>query len=98
MTSKQRAFLRSIATNTETIFQIGKGGIPDSLVVQAEDAMKKRELIKLRVLETCEYTAKEAAEILAEKTKSEVVTVIGHRFVLFKQNKNPKERVIDIKL
>ena len=96
LNSKQRAALRGIAITTDTIFQIGKGGISDTLISQVNDALRKRELIKLRVLDNSMYTAREAAEEIAEKTGSEVVQVIGSRFVLFKRN--PKEPVIDIKL
>lgn len=96
LNSKQRAMLRGIASNYETIFQIGKGGISETLISQVDDALRKRELIKLRVLDNSMYTAREAAEEIASKTGSEVVQVIGSRFVLFK--KNPKEPVIEIKL
>lgn len=96
LNSKQRAYLRGIASTMETIFQVGKGGISDTLISQVRDALRKRELIKLRVLDNSMYTAREAAEEIAEKTGSEVVQVIGGRFVLFKRN--PKEPVIDIKL
>ncbi len=90
LTSKQRAYLRGKANKMETIIQIGKGGITDTLTVQVNDALKARELIKIRVLESCEYVAKEAAQILAEKTGSDVVQFIGTRFVLFKRNdENP---------
>ena len=95
LTSKQRAKLRGIASRYDTIFQVGKGGISDTLIRQTEDALKKRELIKMRVLDNCEFSSREAAQILAEKTGSEVVQVIGSRFVLFKRN--PKEPVIDLK-
>lgn len=95
LTSKQRAKLRGIASGYDTIFQVGKGGISDTLIRQTEDALKKRELIKMRVLDNCEFSSREAAQILAEKTGSEVVQVIGSRFVLFKRN--PKEPVIDLK-
>lgn len=96
LTSKQRAKLRGIASTYETIFQIGKNGISEQLVQQVLDALKKRELIKLHVLDNCmEYTAAGAAAELAEKTKSEVVQVIGSRFVLYKRN--PQDPVIDLK-
>jgi len=98
MTSKERAYLRSLASNIDTILQVGKGGIPQTLVEQVDGALKKRELIKLSVLDTCEYTAREAAQELAAATNSEPVQVIGRKFVLFRQNKNPKERVIEIKI
>ena len=94
LTSKQRAYLRGIASNYETIFQIGKGGINENLIQQVEDALRKRELIKLRVLENSMYTAREAAEEIAAKTKSEVVQVIGSKFVLYK--KKPKDTVIEM--
>lgn len=96
LNSKQRAALRGIASTMDTIFQVGKGGISDTLISQVNDALRKRELIKLRVLDNSMYTAREAAEEIAEKTGSDVVQVIGSRFVLFKRN--PKEPVIDIKL
>lgn len=96
LTSKQRATLRGIASTMDTIFQVGKGGISDTLISQVNDALRKRELIKLRVLDNSMYTAREAAEEIAEKTGADVVQVIGSRFVLFKRN--PKEPVIDIKL
>ncbi len=95
LTSKQRAYLRGIAQSYETIFQIGKGGISDNLIMQVNDALKKRELIKLRVLDNSELSSREAADQIAEKTASDVVQVIGSRFVLFKRN--PQEPVIDLK-
>ena len=91
-----KAALRGIASNYETIFQIGKGGISETLISQVDDALRKRELIKLRVLDNSMYTAREAAEEIASKTGADVVQVIGSRFVLFKRN--PKEPVIEIKL
>lgn len=96
LNSKQRALLRGIASNYETIFQIGKGGISEILISQVDDALRKRELIKLRVLDNSMYTAREAAEEIASKTGADVVQVIGSRFVLFKRNH--KEPVIEIKL
>ena len=73
LTSKQRAFLRSASNQMETILQIGKSGITDTVVVQGKDALKARELIKIRVLETCPFTPKEAAQALAEATGASVV-------------------------
>lgn len=95
LTSKQRAYLRGIAQSYETIFQIGKGGISDNLIMQVNDALRKRELIKLRVLENSGLTSREAADAIAEQTASDVVQVIGTRFVLFKRN--PQDPVIDLK-
>ncbi len=96
LNSKQRAALRGIAGTMDTIFQVGKGSINEALISQVSDALRKRELIKLRVLDNSAYTSREAAEEIAEKTGADVVQVIGNRFVIFKRN--PKEPVIDIKL
>ena len=92
LTSKQRSTLRGIASKYETILQVGKGGISEALVQQVKDALRKRELIKMRVLDNCPLDAREAAEELAARTGSEVVQVIGRRFVLFLRNS--KEPVV----
>lgn len=96
LTSKQRAYLRGIASTYETIFQVGKGGVNEAMCKDIGEALRKRELIKIKVLENSGYTSREAAEEIAAATESEVVQVIGSKFVLFKRN--PKEPVIDIKL
>ena len=93
LTSKDRAKLRGIASKEDTILQIGKSGIGDTVIKQAEDALLKRELIKGRVLENAMLSAREAAEELAEATHSEVVQVIGTKFVLYKRN--PEKPVIE---
>ncbi|WP_099205761.1 YhbY family RNA-binding protein [Scatolibacter rhodanostii] len=92
LTSKQRAFLRSLAVNADTILMVGKNGISDDLIQQAGDALVKRELIKGKVLtETSPISPREAAEKIADATKSEVVQVIGSKFCLYKRNhKEPK--------
>lgn len=91
LTSKQRAELRSMGNSLEAILQIGKGGINDNLIRQADDALTARELVKMRVLETAPDFARETAQQLAEATHSEVVQVIGTRFILYRRNqKNPK--------
>ena len=93
LTSKQRAYLRGIASTYDTIFQVGKGGITEKMCKDIGEALRKRELIKLRVLENSGYTAREASEQIASATDSEVVQVIGSKFVLFKRNK--KDPVIE---
>lgn len=92
LTSKQRAYLRSLAVNLETILMVGKSGISPELVKQADDALTKRELIKGKVLtETSPIPVREAAQEIAEKTGSEVVQIIGSKFCLFRRNqKEPK--------
>ena len=89
LTSKQRAYLRSLANPIDTIVMVGKSGMSPELVKQADDALTARELIKGRALETAPLSAREAAEELAKETNSEVVQVIGTRFVLYRRN--PKE-------
>ena len=86
LTGKQRAALRALANPIETIFQIGKGGISEALVVSVDKALTARELIKLRALENSLLSAREAAQQLAERTGSEIIQVIGTRFVLYRKN------------
>ena len=90
ITSKQRAYLRSLSQNLDTIFQIGKGGITEEICNQIFNALEARELIKARVLENSGYTAKEAASIIAEVLECEVVSCVGSRFVLYKESEKKK--------
>ena len=90
ITSKQRAYLRSLSQNLDTIFQIGKGGITDEICTQIANALEARELIKARVLDNSGYTAKEAANEIAESISCDVVSCVGTRFVLYKESKKKK--------
>lgn len=91
LTSKQRAYLRSLATAEPTIMQIGKDGIGENLVKTVSDALEARELIKLSVLDNCAWTPREAGEALAEATDSAVVCTVGKKLVLYRpSNKNPR--------
>jgi len=92
ITSKQRAYLRGLANTIDTIGQIGKEGVTDNVIQQAELALKAREIIKLRVLETSMLTAREASEILCEALDAEPVQCIGSKLVLYKPN--PEKPVI----
>ena len=96
LTSKQRAQLRGLANGIDTIVHIGKDGIGDNLVKQASDALEARELIKCRVLENALLSSREAAEALGRATRSEVVQVIGTKFVLYRpsHNKDKKDRIV----
>ncbi len=96
LTSKQRAQLRGIAAGIETIVHIGKDGIGENLIKQVNDALEAREIIKGRVLENSMYTAREAAEELCVPTRSEVVQVIGSKFVLYRQQPNKDKRKIEL--
>ena len=91
ITSKQRAYLRGLAMNEDTIIQIGKGGVTDNLVMSVVDALKARELVKGKVLESSMLTAREACEELCERCGAEPVQCIGTKFVLYRRNgKDPK--------
>lgn len=91
MTSKQRAYLKGLAMNTEPIFQVGKGSITPEYVEAIREAFNTKELIKIAVLKNCMDDPKGIAEALAGRTGSQVVQVIGKKIVLYKPNKdNPK--------
>ena len=91
LTSKQRAQLRGLANDLDTIVHIGKDGIGPNLTRQAEDALEARELIKGKVLENSPLSPREGAEELARATRSQVVQVIGTKFILYRRNqKNQK--------
>lgn len=91
LNSRQRAQLRGMANGYDTILHIGKGGIIDTLIKQADDALTSRELIKCCVLEACELDSRRAADALAQATGSDVVQVIGSRFILYRENKENKK-------
>ena len=91
LNSRQRAQLRAIANDMETILQIGKSGITDNTVKQVADALEARELIKLRILETCPTDVKVTANEIANLTGADVVQVIGTRFILHKESQNNKQ-------
>lgn len=103
LTSKQRAYLRSLAANADTIIMIGKGGMSEQIIKQASDAIIKRELIKGKVLESAGMTPDEAANQIAGAIHAEIVQIIGTKFVLYKRNKEephielPKEKRVSYK-
>ena len=99
LTSKQRAQLRGLANGIDTILIVGKDGIGDNLIKQADDALEARELIKGKVLENCMMTSREAAEALAKATRSDVVQVIGTKFVLYRpsHNKEKRDKIVLVK-
>ncbi len=94
MTGKQRAYLRGLANSLDTILYVGKGGLTENVIKQAEEALTARELIKGRVLEASMLTAAEACQALAEATGAEGVQSIGSRFVLYRPHPTePKIRL-----
>ena len=94
LNSKQRAYLRSLAQNLDTIFQIGKGGIGEELCAQLSNALEARELIKISVLQNCLDDPREIAAVLAERTHSQVVQVIGKKIVLYREGKDDKKKIV----
>ena len=91
MTSKQRSYLKGLAMNLDAIFQIGKAGLTPEFTQGTEEALSARELIKITVLKNCMDDPREIAEMLAERTHSQVVQVIGKKIVLYKENKDHKK-------
>lgn len=85
LTSKQRAALRAAANTLDPVYQIGKGEIDQTLIAGVSDCLAARELIKIKVLENSEYSAREAADKMAAATGAQCVQVIGRKFVLFRQ-------------
>lgn len=91
MTSKQRACLKGLAMNIEPVFQVGKSGLTPEVTEAVLEAFNTRELIKIAVLKNCLEDPKEIAAVIAERTHSQVVQVIGKKIVLYKENKDHKK-------
>ena len=96
MTSKQRSKLKGLAMTIDPIFQIGKGSLTPQLTEAVGDALEKRELVKISVLKNCDDDINAIAVALAERTKSQVVQVIGKKIVLFKYQTDEKKRKIEL--
>ena len=91
MTSKQRAYLRSMANTMETILYIGKDGIIPGTIKQASDALEAREIIKCTIQQNCPLTAREALNALCAELGAEPIQCIGRRFVMYRPSKeNPR--------
>lgn len=90
LTSKQKSFLRSEAHHIDPIFQVGKGGVSGTMLRQIEEALEKRELIKISILQNNEDDKNEVAKALAEGTYAELVQLIGHTVILYKPSVNNK--------
>ena len=89
MTNKQRAYLSSLAVNEQAILSIGKADLTPEIIAACEEAIEKRELIKVSVLKNCFSDPKEIANVIAERTHSEVVRVIGKKIILYRPAKKP---------
>ena len=90
LTGKQKRFLRAEAHHLDPIFQVGKGGVNDNMIKQIEDALEKRELLKVSVLQNCEEDKETVAKQLAEGTGCEIVQIIGNTIVLYKESREHK--------
>ena len=91
LNSKQRAFLRGLANKEPALYQIGRSGVNENMIKQICDALEARELVKVHVLDNSLRSAREAADELSEGTSSDVVQVIGNKFVLYKESENNKK-------
>lgn len=91
MTSKQRSYLKGLAMTMDPIFQLGKSSLTPEYTAAIAEVLEARELIKINVLQNCADDPKELAQIIAERTRSEVVQVIGKKIVLYKESKDKKK-------
>ena len=94
MTTKQRAYLKSLAMTMDSIFQIGKSSMTPEFTKAIDEALAARELIKISVLQNCLDDPRELAELLSERTRSQIVQVIGKKIVLYKEGKDEKKKII----
>lgn len=94
LTSKQRSYLRSLGNGVDPIFQVGKGGIGDNMVKQFNDALEARELVKASVLKSALSDTREVCEEISQLTGSEIVQIIGNRFLLYKESKDNKSIIL----
>ena len=94
MTSKQRAYLKKISSTYDPIFQVGKSSITPEVCDAIDEALTARELIKINVLKNCADDPKDVAQLISERTRSQIVHVIGRKIVLFRQNPKKEDRKI----
>lgn len=95
LTSKQRAYLRSLSNKLEPIFQVGKGGVNDNQLKQIDEALEKRELVKVHVLENALLDTRSVCNEVADALGAEPVQVIGKKFIIYKESRENKR--IDLK-
>ena len=94
MTSKQRAYLRGLASTLDSIYRIGKSSISPEITKGIDEALEARELVKINVLNNCADNPREIAETLAARTRSQVVQVIGNKIILYRESKTNKKIVL----
>lgn len=93
MTSKQRSYLKGLAMNLDPVFQVGKNSVTPEIITAISENLEKHELTKIAVLKNCEDDPREIAEMVAERTRSTIVQIIGKKIVLYKQN-HDKPKII----
>lgn len=89
LTGKQRAFLRAMANTENAIIQVGKTGINENLIIQIDEALEARELIKITVLDNSPSEVREMVEKIANQVSAEIVQVIGKKFSIYRESKKP---------
>ena len=94
LNSKDRAKLRGMANTIQPIFQVGKGGTSENLIIQLTDALEARELIKITVLQNSDETPREIAEAIADEVSCDVVQVVGSKITLYKPSANNPKNLI----
>lgn len=94
ITSKQRAYLKGLAMTMDPILQLGKGGLTPENTASVDEALAARELIKINVLQNCLEDSRQMAETLAERTRSQVIQVIGRKIVLYREGKDDKKKIV----
>ena len=93
LTSKQRAFLMSLASSEKAVIQIGKDSVTPAVTEAVEEALAAREIVKVGVQKTCPDDLRDIAEILSERTRAAVVQIIGRKIVLYRQHRDPEKRI-----
>lgn len=91
LTGKQKRFLRSKAHHLDPIFQVGKGGVNENMIKQISEALEARELMKISILQNCDEDRNDVGKQLAEGTGAELVQIIGHTIVLYKESVENKQ-------
>ncbi|MGD9676752.1 MAG: ribosome assembly RNA-binding protein YhbY [Vulcanibacillus sp.] len=91
LTGKQKGYLRSLAHHLDPIVQVGKGGVNDNMIKQIDELLEKRELLKVSILKNSTEEPSDAAQAFVEGTNAELVQIIGHTIVLYKESKENKE-------